>query len=96
MRMCSQTCLIILTGGAVPRAAIHCTVTVSKIKPPMTNSPPKKKQHSTEGIISHLYCPVPLPLPGAEFAEMLRRNLATIDSKSQMLKLLEASLMQSI
>ncbi|XP_067295947.1 uncharacterized protein [Pseudorasbora parva] len=78
--------------GLSPRAV--STVTVSKVKPPLPNAPPKKKQRSTEGIVSNLYCPVPLPLPSAEFAETLRGNLATIDSKCQMLKLLEANCKQ--
>lgn len=53
--------------GVAPRAV--STVSVSKLKPPVINAPPQKKQRSAEGVMSNLYCPVPLPLPADELAE---------------------------
>lgn len=73
--------------GVSPRTV--SSVSVSKIKPPVTNAPPPKRQRSSEGVMSNLYCPVPLPLPSNAFAESLHRNLSQIESKSQMFKLLE-------
>ncbi|XP_062401123.1 uncharacterized protein LOC134092340 [Sardina pilchardus] len=80
--------------GVTPRAV--STVSVSKLKPPLMNAPPQKKQRSAEGLMSNLYCPVPFPLPAEELAEMLYRNLDTIGSKSQMFKLLEANRKQPV
>ncbi|XDV19692.1 hypothetical protein PO909_025120, partial [Leuciscus waleckii] len=73
--------------GVSPRTV--SSVSVSKLKPPVTNVPPPKRQRSSEGVMSNLYCPVPLPLPSNAFAENLHRNLSQIESKSQMFKLLE-------
>ncbi|XP_048103724.1 uncharacterized protein LOC125297401 isoform X2 [Alosa alosa] len=56
---------------------------------PVTNAPPPKRQRSSQGMMSNLYCPVPLPLPSNAFAESLHRNLSQIGSKSHMFKLLE-------
>jgi len=65
------------------------SMSVSKLKPLVANAPPPKRQRSSEGVMSNLYCPVSLPLPSNAFAESLHRNLSAIQSKSQMLKLLE-------
>lgn len=73
--------------GVSPRTV--SSVSVSKVKPPVTNTPLPKRQRSSEGVMSNLYCPVPLPLPSNAFAESLHQNLSQIESKSQMFKLLE-------
>ena len=73
--------------GVSPRTV--SSVSVSKLKPPVTNAPSPKRQRSSEGVMSNLYCPVPLPLPSNAFAESLHRNRSQMGSKSQMLKLLE-------
>ncbi|KAK5865255.1 hypothetical protein PBY51_016432 [Eleginops maclovinus] len=65
------------------------SVTVTKLKPPVTNAPPQKRQRTSEGVMSNRYCPVPLLLPANAFADSLHRNLSAIKRNSQMLKLLE-------
>ena len=70
--------------GASPRTVN--SVSVSKLKPLVTNAPPPKRQRSSEGVMSNLYCPLPLPLPSNAFAESLHRNLSQIGSKSQIVR----------
>jgi hypothetical protein len=62
--------------GASPRTVN--SVSVSKLKPLVTNAPPPKRQRSSEGVMSNLYCPLPLPLPSNAFAESLHWNLSQI------------------
>lgn len=84
------------TLGITPRAV--STVSASKLKPPVINAPPQKKQRSVDGLMSNLYCPVGLPLPlhAEGLAESLHMNLATIGSKSQMFRLLGANQKQPV
>lgn len=65
-------------------------VEINKIKPHQSDLVLASNVRS-EGVVSNLYCPVPLPLPCKDFADRLQKNLNELGSTCQLATMMNSA-----